>query len=419
MELGQPCSVGPCSVGDVGPGFIRPLGAGEHFFHLYAQIWPVHFCLCAEIDGWVRPDTLRAAANQVRKRHPALRVRIVDDALSGAAFYRCDAPLPLETVAVGNDADWVRTVERELKKPMPSGAGAPLRLTVVYAPETTAIILTFHHAIADGMSGVCVLRDLMRALAGERLQALPFSPAIEEKLLGFSAVHADTCGRIMPVTPTVPAACEDLRPQIVTAEFSQEETARLLKRCRTNETTVHGAICAAASRHLPASEQDTVRMVSPIDLRKIAGIEDDACGVFIGFHSAEVASGGTGSIWHDACQIAQGLPQSRSLETAREFMRRMSAEFPPTARSEKLRAFFSAGPQSSLVVSNLGALPIAERYGPYAVRAVWGPAMLTNLPADRQTLGVSTFAGRLRFVHQSYSPIEGLASEIKETLLAA
>jgi hypothetical protein len=97
----------------------------------------------------------------------------------------------------------------------------------------------------------------------------------------------------------------------------------------------------------------------------------------------------------------------------------MSAEFPPAAHNEKLRAFFSAGAQSSLVVSNLGVLPIAERYGPYAVKAVWGPAMLTNLPEDRQTLGVSTFGGRLRLVHQSYAPIEGLLPAIRETLLAA
>jgi len=419
VRLGRPYFAGPCSVGDAGPGYIRPLGAGEHFFHLYAQVWPVHFCLCAEVDGWVRPDALRAAANQVRKRHPVLRTCIVDDALSGTAFYRFDAPLPVEMVAVGKDGDWLRTVECELRKPMPGGASAPLRLTAVYAPETTAIILTFQHAVADGMSGVCVLRDLMRALAGERLQALPFSPALEEKVLGSSAVQASTCGRIAPIPPTLPVVSEDLQPQIATAEFSAEETAGLLKRCRANETTMHGAICAAASRHLPTSGQDTIRMVSPIDLRKVAGIEDDVCGVFVGVHSAEMAAGGAGSIWYDAGRVTRGLAQSRSPDAVRGFLRHMSAEFPPTAPNEKLQAFFSAAPQDSLVISNLGALPIAEQYGPYALRAVWGPAMLTNLPAGRQTLGVSTFAGRLRLVHQSYRPIAGFAMAVRKTLLAA
>jgi hypothetical protein len=132
----------------------------------------------------------------------------------------------------------------------------------------------------------------------------------------------------------------------------------------------------------------------------------------------EVPIGETMSIWHDARCIGESLAQSRSPEAVTGFMNRMSAEFPPTARNEKLRAFLSAS-KSSLVVSNLGVLPIVERYGPYGVKAVWGPAILTDLPEDRQTIGVCTFGGRLRIVHQSYAPIPGLASAIRDSLVAA
>jgi hypothetical protein len=65
------------SVANRGPDCIRPLGGGERFFHLYAQIYPVHFCLCVEIAGAVDSDALRSALNQVRDRHPLLRVRIL------------------------------------------------------------------------------------------------------------------------------------------------------------------------------------------------------------------------------------------------------------------------------------------------------------------------------------------------------
>src|ERR1700688_3761170 len=106
---------------------IRPLGCGEHFFHLYAQVYPVHFCLCAEIDGAVDSDALRSALNQVRERHPILKARIVDDGELGAAFYTSDRPIELKTIAVRNDVDWRPTVERELEKPMGIGANALLR----------------------------------------------------------------------------------------------------------------------------------------------------------------------------------------------------------------------------------------------------------------------------------------------------
>jgi len=53
-------------------------------------------------------------------------------------------------------------------------------------------------------------------------------------------------------------------------------------------------------------------------------------------------------------------------------------------------------------------MPVASRmatraYGSLRLKAVWGPAMLTNLPADRQTIGVSTFAGQLRMATRATS----------------
>jgi len=92
---------------------------------------------------------------------------------------------------------------------------------------------------------------------------------------------------------------------------------------------------------------------------------------------------------------------------------------PPTAAKDSVAAFFASMPQSSAVISNLGVLPLAVEYRSLRLKAVWGPAMLTNPPSDRQTIGVSTFAGQLRMVHQSYEPIPGLLESIRETLLTS
>jgi hypothetical protein len=97
----------------------------------------------------------------------------------------------------------------------------------------------------------------------------------------------------------------------------------------------------------------------------------------------------------------------------------IAAEMPPTAAKDSAAAYFASQPQSSAVISNLGVLPLAVEYGPLRLRAVWGPAMLTNLPADRQTIGVSTCGGQLRMVQQSYEPISGLLESIRETLLTS
>src|SRR5258708_23770899 len=59
---------------------VRPLGYCERFFYLYSLAFPVHFCLAAQIEGALDSARLGAALEQVRNRHSALRVCIVDEA---------------------------------------------------------------------------------------------------------------------------------------------------------------------------------------------------------------------------------------------------------------------------------------------------------------------------------------------------
>jgi hypothetical protein len=202
------------------------------------------------------------------------------------------------------------------------------------------------------------------------------------------------------------------------AEWDREQTARLVRFCKANGTTVHGAICAAASRHLPASDSNIIRMHCPVDLSRIARIETTGCGVFIGVGTVEVPAGGR-KLWEDARCVVDNLRMARSPATAAGMLQWIAAEMPPTAAKDSAVAYFASQPQSSAVISNLGVLPLAVEYGPLRLRAVWGPAMLTNLPADRQTIGVSTCGGQLRMVQQSYEPISGLLESIRETLLTS
>jgi NRPS condensation-like uncharacterized protein len=404
---------------------IRPLGCGERFFRLYSLAFPVHFCLVAQIEGAVDLAKLSAGLEQVRRRHPALRVCIVDDAETGPAFYGTDNPIEICPAPVEADADWRGVVERELNRPFDTVPGPLMRATALWASDGVSIVLTFHHAIADALSGIRVLNDLMRALAGEHLDALPRRPPVEEMIASSTSNPAfaqDGASRAA-VSPKarerVAQAPGKLTANISTLEWDQAETARLIQCCKANGTTVHGAICAAASRHLPASDADTVRMHCPMDLSRIAEIETGDCGVFIGAGIVEIPATRQKALWLDARDIVNRLQAARSPAAVAGMLQWIAAELPLTAGKDEVVEFFASQPQSSAVISNLGVLPLAVDYGPLALKAVWGPAMLTNLPADRQTIGVSTFAGRLRMVHQSYQPIAGLLEAIRETLLTS
>jgi hypothetical protein len=88
------------------------------------------------------------------------------------------------------------------------------------------------------LSAAWVLRDLLSALAGEQLEAFKFFSPFEEKLLGPSPrrARASEPDRAVPVSPqirpTAPLLPANLRTHIDTAEFTREETARLIERCR-------------------------------------------------------------------------------------------------------------------------------------------------------------------------------------------
>ena len=143
---------------------VRRLGCCERFFYLYSVAFPVHFCLAAEIEGALDSTKLGAALELVRNRHSALRVCIVDDAETGPTFCRTDNPIELNEVPAETGADWRGVVESELSLPFSTFPGPLMRATVVSASDGASIILTFHHAIVDGLSGTRILHDFMRAL---------------------------------------------------------------------------------------------------------------------------------------------------------------------------------------------------------------------------------------------------------------
>src|ERR1700732_1726170 len=99
-----------------------------------------------------------------------------------------------------------------------------MRATALCASYGASIVLTFHHAIADALSGTRILDDLMRALAGEHLGALSPLPPIEE-MLAISAPnspvpqHAASRTDIAPVSERDAPAPDKLAVNIAILEW--------------------------------------------------------------------------------------------------------------------------------------------------------------------------------------------------------
>jgi hypothetical protein len=200
----QPLSTGAAEKREL--ALVRPLGYCERFFYLYSLAFPVHFCLVAQIEGAFDSVRLAAALEQVRNRHSALRVCIVDDAETGLAFHRTDNPIALHAAPAETAADWRRVVERELSLPFNTFPGPLMRATALWASDGTSIVLTFHHAIVDALSGTRILQDVMRALAGQSLEVLPPLPPVEKMIAGFAPIRSSSERGLLATISQKPAA---------------------------------------------------------------------------------------------------------------------------------------------------------------------------------------------------------------------
>jgi hypothetical protein len=70
------------------------------------------------------------------------------------------------------------------------------------------------------------------------------------------------------------------------------------------------------------------------------------------------------------------------------------------------------------MLTNLGPVPLASRFGDLTLKALWGPAVLSGL-AGEQTIGVATLEGSLYLTHTSHTPPDGLLAAMHRVLVEA
>lgn len=141
------------------------VGIEEHTFWLYDQAAPCHFTLTARIVGELHVDQLQQAIAWVQQQHPLLGVRIVT-AQSGQPWLIEDsASIPLRVVQRQSEQQWLSEVEQEISHPFDWNQAPLIRMVLVHAADISELIITCHHAIADGMSTVYLLRDRLQKAA--------------------------------------------------------------------------------------------------------------------------------------------------------------------------------------------------------------------------------------------------------------
>jgi NRPS condensation-like uncharacterized protein len=155
---------------------VRALGAMERLFWLMDQNHSAHLTVTAEVKGITEVQNWRDALDAVQRRHPILSTSINRNEDGQPALYQVDAaPIPLRVVDGSVQGCWELEVDREMAVPFTPEQAPLVRSVLIHKPQSAVLIMVAHHAIADGMALVFLIRDLLQVLTGGQLEALSFS----------------------------------------------------------------------------------------------------------------------------------------------------------------------------------------------------------------------------------------------------
>jgi NRPS condensation-like uncharacterized protein len=401
----------------------RPLGALEKLFWLMDQHRPVHFAIAAEVGGSTRIAQWQDALDRVCRQSALIWSRIVPDEHGTPAFHpvpRGSIPLHVVTTAASR---WAVYVARQLQQPFDTSKAPLVRATLLRGIDRSVIILCAHHAIADGLSLSFLVRDLLRALAGEPVTLNPETASLEHLVSRKLGSVAWPVGQPPPTAraPMQYRPKDGSKPHVAAARLTQETTQRLRERARAERTTLHGALCAAATAAAATAMSDWVeaplRVLSPVDIRRSVLDSSEHLGVCVTAVVLEDETN-THDFWSRARSFSERLATAKSVDGISALVGVMQESASQISTVQQAQEFVAQGFGSEIILTNLGDIEFQDSYGPFTLDALWGPSVTIGF-ALGQTIGAVTVGGRLHLLHTSYKPANGLLDNASAILNAA
>jgi NRPS condensation-like uncharacterized protein len=398
---------------------LRKLGALENLYCNLHQLGANRVVQVAQITGEVEVAGLEQALRLVVQRHPMLRVRLVER--DNALGFAIQDPLVLNfQVLERHDAQqWQAIATQEIHTPF-DPQHSMWRLIWLRSTQTSELIFTYHHAIADGISYTIFIRDLLtytsQLIQGQspQVESLSILPAIDQLCpakLGLRYLLKKALHQLFPPQSLLETAVppEQRTTRFVPRSLDQETTIRLRSRCRQEQTTIQGALCAAMllSTRAIAFPQQKVRFLSDssIDLRSFC--RDAFPALPIGSMSA------IAEVMHTLSQETHFWDLARTCK--REINRAIQRQEPqkwlalfdflkpsPTFLSQQAQT--NLGRSSTIAVSNLGAFPFPTGYDSLTLNAIYFTTGIHWIGAGLW-LGVATCQDQMTLSFAYASPV--------------
>jgi hypothetical protein len=269
----------------------RKLGVLEIAQTLTGELVAFNVIAALRLRNGPSPEVLRQALDRLQEQHPQLRVGITQKG-RGYEFTGIDGLIPLTEVDRSGDQQWQEVVEQELTRQFELATDLLLRCHYIFSPagQDCELILTFHHTIIDGASGIMLCRQLLGLCAGAELPSEPgpdqLPPPTDQlfpiEYQGLSS-YWHCLGYLMrQVADEIsfrwhsrgrrqPRIDPSARCRVILARLTEAETYALLRRALAERvsvsSTINAAMLLAVHRHLYDGAEQPLRYFTMVDLR--------------------------------------------------------------------------------------------------------------------------------------------------------
>jgi len=351
--------------------------------------------LC-RVDGFVESEFLEIALNRLQHRQPKLRAAVaqMSRGRSQLRFEQDTPPIPFQIKDhAEREGPWREETRRLFETTFPE-MGPLVAVTVLRsrAHDCSEMLVTIHHAIADGLSAAAVLDGLLSeyAIAESRQDAPPRPPlnpvrVVRAKSSGGWSARIWLLRRLWRIQreqrrspqTQLPAAL-DVPPQSqwVRWVFSPTESSLLLQRCKGEQTSLRAALAAAACCGLMDClpvPRGSFKCQYPFDVRAMLvttstrlTLEDMGCFATIANDFYEVPQQPV--FWDVARHTYEGIKTfvqhggpAFYYNMAARLSKLSSMMNTSTSGSESTAEI--SGDRPTVVISNFGVLNIQEEYG--------------------------------------------------------
>ncbi|MEV0465448.1 hypothetical protein AB0I30_09945 [Nocardia tengchongensis] len=404
-------------------------------------------CAWIRIDGRMTTAQLTQAAARIVAEHPLLRVRIEAraDGTRPRFVAATDPRVGIRTVraAAGDETAAAAEVDAvELREPLDWRTGPLVRLVDIVHGEGTAdesheLILTIAHVIADALSMVSLLGQVVRYAAEQAPDPAtirsrpPLRPADELiprgsrsltravlALILDQAVSVLSRPVLLPPEADVPPA--QRRSRLICREFSTKESSELIALCKSRGVTVHGVLTAAmataVAHEITPNSSRRVPIGSPVncrgELEPPIGLEE--LGPYASSVSGYLLAGPNIDLWTTAHRSNRIVRQRLRLRQHLSGLASWRLVTPKSvAKSGFIVNLVNQRAARTVLVSNIGLSAFPDRAGDWRLSGLQGAVGVSCV--SYMVAGAVTSGGVLRW---NFTFAEGVLSAARAHRIA-